>query len=101
MEKVKNTICYNASTVKEMTGLFDNVENDMTIRVQRIKVGDVVTWRHGKSKSKGFLPLGIENCKVLEIATAENGEPAARLELPEFFAGLHKDACNAYIADLE
>ena len=96
MEKVENPICYNASTVKEMAGLFENVEKDMTI-----KVGDVVIWRHGKSKSKTCLPLGIEGCKVLELGTAQDGQPAAKLELPEFFAGLHKDACNAYVADLE
>lgn len=66
-----------------------------------IEVGDVVIWRHGKSKCKTGLPLGIQGCKVLEIGVAQDGEPAARLELPPYFAGLHKDACNAYVADLE
>ena len=66
-----------------------------------IKVGDTVTWRSGKSKAKRHTPLGIEGCEVLEIGVAEDGQPAARLKLPEFFAGLHPDACNGYLADLE
>ena len=66
-----------------------------------MKVGDVVTWRSGKSKAKGIMPLGIAGCEVLEISVAEDGQPAARLKLPPFFAALHPDACNAYVADLE
>lgn len=66
-----------------------------------IKVGDTVIWRHGKSKAKNCLPLGIEGCEVLELGESTDGQPAARLKLPPFFAGLHGDACNAYIADLE
>lgn len=66
-----------------------------------IKVGDTVTWRHGKSKSKRNLPLGIAGCKVLEIGVGEDGEPAAKLKLPPFFGSLTADACNGYVADLE
>lgn len=66
-----------------------------------IKVGDTVTWRHGKSKSKTNLPLGIVGCKVIELGLTEDEIPAAKLKLPPFFAGLHGDACNAYVADLE
>jgi hypothetical protein len=76
----------------------------MTITVQRFKVGDIVIWRSGKSKSKDVLPIGIEGCEIIEIGVARDGRPAARLKLPEFFAGLVKnnpDTCNAYLADLE
>jgi hypothetical protein len=58
-----------------------------------IAVGAKVTWRHGKSKAKGNMPLGIANCEVLELGTAEDGQPAARLRLPPFFGDLIKDAC--------
>lgn len=66
-----------------------------------IKVGDMVTWRHGKSRAKGNMPLGIQGCEVLEIGVAEDGETAARLKLPPFFGGLSPDACNGYVADME
>lgn len=66
-----------------------------------ISVGDIVTWRHGKSKSKGNMPLGIEGCEVLELGEAEDGQPAAKLKLPPFFGNLPDDACNGYVADLE
>lgn len=70
-----------------------------------IQVGDIVTWRHGKSKSKSksktTLPIGIVGCEVLELGTSEDGIPVARLKLPPFFGGLPDDACNGYVADLE
>ena len=66
-----------------------------------IKVGDVVIWRHGKSKSETCLPLGIQGCEVIELGVSTDGKPAAKLKLPPYFAGLHGDACNAYVADLE
>ncbi len=66
-----------------------------------INVGDVVTWRHGKSKAKANMPLGIAGCEVLEIGATEDGTPAAKLKLPPFFDGLAPDACNGYVADLE
>ena len=66
-----------------------------------IKVGDIVTWRHGKYRAKpGFVPLGIVGCEVLELGVSEDGRPAARLKLPPFFGDL-RDAANAYITDLE
>lgn len=66
-----------------------------------VQIGDIVTWRHGKSKTSTGLPLGIVGCEVLEIGVAEDGKPAARLKLPPFFAGLHGGACNGYVDDLE
>lgn len=72
-----------------------------------IQIGDIVTWRHGKSaamkspEEQRHVPLGICGCEVLELGAAENGEPAAKLRLPEFFAGLSDDATNGYVADLE
>jgi len=67
----------------------------------QIEVGDTVTWRHGKSKAKSNMPLGIAGCEVLEIGQTADGLPAARLKLPPFFGGLPTDACNGYLADLE
>lgn len=69
-----------------------------------IEVGDKVTWRHGKSKGGRNLPIGIAGCTVLELGEAEDGQPAAKLELPPFFGDFAKhnpDACNGYVADLE
>jgi hypothetical protein len=65
-----------------------------------IKVGDIVTWRSGKSKSDKTLPMGIAGCRVLGFGVAENGEQAAMLKLP---IGLHDlpEEYNAYVADLE
>jgi hypothetical protein len=60
-----------------------------------IKVGDIVTWRSGKSKTKGFMPMGISGCKVIGFGEAENGKPAATLDTGRF------GEVNAYVADLE
>jgi hypothetical protein len=65
-----------------------------------LKVGDRVTWRSGKSKArKHIYPLGIANCEIIGFGVSEDGQPAARLKLPELFAPTTE--CNAYIADLE
>jgi hypothetical protein len=56
-----------------------------------IKPGDVVTWR--KATTKSFEPLGIANCKVIALGTAENGEPAATIEAMG-------QEVNAYVKDL-
>ena len=66
-----------------------------------IKVGDTVTWRHGKSKATHHVPLGIAGCEVLELGTSTDGQPAAKLKLPPFFGNLPDDAYNGYVADLE
>lgn len=68
-----------------------------------IQVGDTVVWRDGKRKGGRNEPLGIANCKVLELGEAENGEPAARLKLPAVFAAGYDQLAeaNAYLADLE
>jgi hypothetical protein len=58
----------------------------------------MVTWRHGKSKAKGVMPIGIAGCEILELGTAQDGQPTAKLKLPPF---LSADAYNAYVADLE
>jgi hypothetical protein len=63
-----------------------------------IEVGDIVTWRSGKSKAKKNVPLGVAGCKVLELGSTERGEPAAVLKLPPFFG---VDTANGYVADLE
>lgn len=52
-----------------------------------INVGDVVTWRSGKSKTKVGLPIGIANCKVVELGHAPGGEPAAMIQLPQVLLG--------------
>lgn len=51
----------------------------MTDLTRPVKVGDVVTWR-GKAKSDKYEPLGVANCKVLEIGETSDGEPAALIE---------------------
>jgi hypothetical protein len=61
------------------------------------KIGDKVTWRSGKSKTKKLVPLGIANCEIVGFGTAENGEPAARL----IMRGFSNEEFNAYVADLE
>lgn len=67
-----------------------------------IKVGDVVTWRSGKSSRKPGSrgePIGIANCRVLELGEAEGtGAPAAKLKLPAVMGG---DEVGALVADLE
>lgn len=72
-----------------------------------IQVGDIVTWRHGKSQAerrepgRRHMPLGIAGCEVLVLGLAQDGRPAAALKLPPFFGGLSDEACNGYVADLE
>jgi hypothetical protein len=41
-----------------------------------IKVGDTVTWRHGKSKAVKNVPLGIAGCEVIELGTSTDGRTA-------------------------
>ncbi len=60
--------------------------------MSEIKPGDIVTWR--KVVPAGtHEPLGITNCKVVALGTAENGEPAATIE------ALGQEV-NAYVKDL-
>lgn len=63
------------------------------------KVGDIVTWRSGRSKSKETLPMAVAGCRIMAFGTAENGEPAATLQIPGF--NLPDEECNAYLSDLE
>ena len=79
-------------------GYISNVEMNMTLQV-----GDVVTWRDGKRHAGRNEPLGIANCKILELGVAEDGAPAARLRLPAVFSAGYKqlEEANAYLADLE
>jgi hypothetical protein len=50
----------------------------MEARMSKVQVGDLVTWR--KAGRPGFEPLGIANCKVIELGESEGGEPAALIE---------------------
>lgn len=51
-----------------------------------IKVGDTVTWRSNKNPNA----LGFTGCIVLELGEAEDGRPAARLDL-----GRYGESCAA------
>lgn len=51
-----------------------------------MKIGDKVIYRQGKSRSKDVLPLGIENCEVVQFGTGPSGEECAQINLPTFFA---------------
>jgi hypothetical protein len=64
-------------------GLFEIVEMTMTITVARIKVGDTVLWRPGKSRRRTGLPIGIANCKVVKLGETASGVEAALIKLPE------------------
>jgi hypothetical protein len=54
-----------------------------------IKTGDIVTWRQGKSRlGIKAMPLGIANCKVLDVGETATGAAAAMLRLPPMFDGV-------------
>jgi len=80
-----------------------------TPTLKTIRVGDIVTWRQGKSASmkrpegQRHMPLGIAGCEVLAFGEDENGEPAAKIKLPSVFAAGYDQIAeaNAYLADLE
>lgn len=64
-----------------------------------IAVGSVVTWRSGKSRvGRTGMPIGIANCRVLQLGESDDGDPAARIKLPPVF---HGEVVGALIADLE
>jgi hypothetical protein len=68
-----------------------------------IRVGDTVTWRSGKSANKGIAPIGIANCRVVELSETATGQPAAIIKLPAaMIQGIGRvDMVSALIADLE
>lgn len=70
----------------DAAGLFENQIRRMKMD-QQIAVGDTVVWREGMSRRKkgSGIPLGIANCKVLELGNL--GFPAkptaaAKIKLP-------------------
>ena len=68
-----------------------------------IKVGDIVTWRQGLSRSgRRGIPIGIANCRVLAFGTDAEDRPAARLKLPTQYLGPDwPETVGALVADLE
>lgn len=45
-----------------------------------IKPGDVVTWRSAAKPGSRNVPLGVANCRVLELGESEDGRPAAKIK---------------------
>ena len=45
-----------------------------------MKIGDLVTWRSAPTKDS-HEPLGIANCRIIEFGKAEDGAPAALIEV--------------------
>lgn len=62
-----------------------------------IKIGDIVTWRSGKSITQSHMPIGIGGCTVLALGTTGAGEAAAKIRLPTIF----NEEMNVLVADLE
>ena len=63
------------------------------------QVGDVVTWRDGKSRCKpDFMPLGIAGCRVMQLGILRDEQPAAVIG---FSWGGDYITTPALIADLE
>jgi len=60
----------------------------------KIEVNDIVIWRSGKSTSKTILPIGVANCKVVQLGEGPSGEACAQITLPE---GVRR---TPHIADL-
>jgi hypothetical protein len=56
------------------------------IIAERFKIGDTVIWRPGKSKSKTVLPIGVADCRIMDLGEGPSGEKAASIMLPKAFA---------------
>jgi hypothetical protein len=66
-----------------------------------IKVGDIVTWRHGRSNPKitaRVWPMGVANCEVLGFEETPEGRKSAVIKLPP---GLPLGRLKVLVADLE
>lgn len=64
-----------------------------------IEIGDIVTWRSGKSKARKTLPIGVGGCEVVGFSTSGDGRPTALVKLPAF---MRQDVPVAvYVDDLE